>query len=106
MRQQSRSSVMSESSHDRVSPRTGALAAAILLAGVAVPAAAQNRPPVAPPAATYADVADLTEAAALVALVEVRDQAEVEPERAPGLAPGHARLYVEARTLALLSGRS
>jgi hypothetical protein len=27
------------------------------------------------------------------------------PERAPGLAPGHARLYLEARTEALLAGR-
>ncbi|HEY6814771.1 MAG TPA: hypothetical protein VI168_04450, partial [Croceibacterium sp.] len=44
--------------------------------------------------------------AAVVVLVEVRDQALVEPERAPGLAPGHARLYIEARTEALLAGRS
>jgi len=97
---------MSESSHDRALPRARALAAAILLACAAAPGAAQDRPVASPPGATYADLADLTEAAALVALVEVRDQAEVEPERAPGLAPGHARLYVEARTLALLAGRS
>ena len=43
-------------------------------------------PPVA--AATFADLAGLTEQADVVALVEVRDQAQVEPERAPGLAPG------------------
>ena len=97
---------MSESRHDRVFPRACALAAAILLAGGTVPGSAQDRSPAAPPAATYADIADLTEAASVVALVEVRDQAEVEPERAPGLAPGHARLYLEARTLALLAGRS
>jgi len=58
------------------------------------------------PAATYADLADLTGQADVVALVEVRDQAVVEPERAPGLAPGHARLYIEGRTQALLAGRS
>ena len=97
---------MSESRHDRLFRRTGALAAAILLAGIAAPGVAQNRAPAPVPVATYADLADLTEAAALVALVEVRDQAQVETERAPGLAPGHARLYVEARTLALLGGRS
>ena len=61
-------------------------------------------PPVA--AATFADLAGLTEQADVVALVEVRDQAQVEPERAPGLAPGHARLYIEARTQGLLAGRS
>jgi hypothetical protein len=66
------------------------------------PAAVQ----LAPPLATFADLAALTEQADVVALVEVRGQAVVKPERAPGLAPGHARLYVEARTQALLAGRS
>jgi len=97
---------MLESRHDRVSLPARVLFAAFLLAGAAAPVAAQNRPIPSVPAATYADLADLTEAAALVALVEVRDQAEVEPERAPGLAPGYARLYLEARTLALLGGRA
>jgi hypothetical protein len=67
-------------------------------------AAAELEPP--PPLATYADFAALAEQADVVALVEVRDQAEVEPERAPGLASGHARLYVEGRTRALLAGRA
>ena len=97
---------MFETRPDRAWPRACALAAAAVLAGFAVPGAAQNRAPPPAPAATFADLADLTEAAALVALVEVRDQAQVEPERAPGLAPGHARLYLEARTLALLAGRA
>lgn len=97
---------MSETRHDRAFMRTRALAAAILLAGVAMPGAAQDAAPSAAPAATYADLADLAEAAAIVALVEVRTQAQVEPARAPGLAPGRARLYVEARTEALLAGRS
>jgi hypothetical protein len=84
----------------------GSLAASLLLFGVA-PAQAQ-RPSVPPPApvATYADMADLAEAAAIVALVEVRRQTLVPPARAPGLAPGQARLYIEARTEALLAGRS
>lgn len=60
----------------------------------------------AAPLATFADFATYVEKAALVALVEVRDQAVVRPERAPGLAQGHARLYLEARTQALLAGQT
>ena len=97
---------MSESRHDRAFRRARTLAVALIFAGTTAASAAQNPPPPPVPAATYADLADLTEAAALVALVEVRNQAQVEPERASGLAPGHARLYLEARTLALLAGRS
>src|SRR6476620_10343563 len=96
---------MFKSRHDRPFRHTRALAAALVVASATAASAAQPAPAPAP-AATYADLADLTEAASLVALVEVRDQAQVEPERAPGLAPGHARLYLEARTLALLGGSS
>lgn len=87
-------------------PRWGALLLAAVTA--AAPAAAQlpERAIVAAPVATYADLADLADAASLVVLVTVRSQAVVKPERAPGLAPGHARLYVEARTEALLAGRT
>lgn len=53
---------------------------------------------------TYADVADLADPAELVIRAQVRKQVEVEAERAPGLQPGFARLYIEAKTLALLSG--
>jgi len=96
---------MAETRPRRAFARLGALAAGLLLA--AAPGAAQDRTPApALPTATYADFADLAESASVVALVEVRDQAEVEPERAPGLAPGYARLYIEARTEALLAGRS
>jgi hypothetical protein len=66
---------------------------------------ASSTPAPAAPPVTYADVASLADAAALIARVEIRDQAQVEPERAPGLAPGHARLYIEAATEALLYGR-
>jgi len=86
----------------RFRPWLAAVVLALPGAALAQPAA----PPPAPPAATYADLADLTGQADVVALVEVRDQAVVEPERAPGLAPGHARLYIEGRTQALLAGRS
>ena len=52
---------------------------------------------------TYADVAGLVEDATIVAVVEVRRQAEVDAARAPGLAAGHTRLYLEADTQALLA---
>lgn len=66
---------------------------------------AASTPATAAPPATYADVASLADAAGLIARVEIRDQAQVEAERAPGLQPGHARLYIEAKTEALLYGR-
>jgi len=96
-------------------PRRGAVAVLLALAASqATPGAAQAQrtapPPAAvapaPPLATFADFAALAERAAVVALVEVRDQTVVEPARAPGLAPGHARLYIEGRTQALLAGRA
>ncbi len=55
---------------------------------------------------TYADIADLVTTASTIAVVEVRRQATVERERAPGLAPSDARLFLEARTEVLLTGRS
>lgn len=56
------------------------------------------------PALTYADLVDLAQAAELVLRVEIRDQRNVPPNRAPGLAAGQARLYLQARTQALLAG--
>lgn len=55
---------------------------------------------------TYADLADLADAANLVLRVKIRRQAEVDTQRAPGLAPGYARLYLEADTIALMAGNS
>ena len=51
---------------------------------------------------TYADMAGLIEASGVIVRVRVADQATVEPERAPGLAPGKARLFIEAETEAVL----
>ena len=68
--------------------------------------------PAAPPAATagegptYADLASLADAADLVIRAQIRRQTTLAPERAPGLETGFARLYVEARTVALVAGRS
>ncbi len=53
---------------------------------------------------TYADLTDLAEAAPLVIRATVRQQITLKPERAPDLAAGYARLYIEARTAALISG--
>lgn len=63
-------------------------------------------PTVAADAPTYADLASLADGAPLAVRVKVKDQAMVPAERAPGLAAGHARLYIEARTLALLAGNA
>lgn len=76
------------------------LLAACATAGVAQPVVAEATAP----EISYADLADLTEAAAIIARAEIREQATVDAERAPGLAPGHARLYIEADTQALLKG--
>lgn len=53
---------------------------------------------------TFADLATLADGAPVVVRARIKDQALVPAERAPGLASGHARLYVEAQTLALLAG--
>lgn len=83
-------------------------AVALALTGLAAAncASAQQPPAVfaGQLAPTYADLVALAEAAPLVLRAEVQEQARLEPERAPGIAPGFARLYVEAETLSLLAG--
>jgi hypothetical protein len=101
--------IVSEIRQERIGRRIRALAAPLLLAAAVGAAHANAQEPAAAaeqPSATFADLAGLAEPASVVAVVEVRDQAMVEPERAPGLAPGHARLYLEAQTVALIAGRS
>jgi hypothetical protein len=55
---------------------------------------------------TYADLATLSDAAELVVRVQIRKVTALKPDRAPGVAPGFARLYVQANTVALIAGRS
>lgn len=81
-------------------PALAGLAAMLALA--AGPAQAQVA--FAGPAPTYADLADLADAAQLVIKARIAKQVKVEPERSVGVAPGHARLYIEAETLALVGG--
>ncbi|RJY10339.1 hypothetical protein D6201_10095 [Aurantiacibacter aquimixticola] len=54
-------------------------------------------------APTYADLVTFARAAPLVAIVTVDDQAVFPVERAPDLAPGRARLYLESLTRNLLT---
>lgn len=81
----------------------------ILVGSMALPqvAAAQNDKEIAQTVAeqlTYVDLADLSDASDLVIRAQIRRQITLEPERAPGLPAGFARLYIEARTLALITG--
>jgi hypothetical protein len=55
---------------------------------------------------TYADLVGLAEASTVVAEVTVKDQATVPAERAPGLAAGRARLYLQTQTQRVLKGPS
>lgn len=90
------------------------VSAVLAAAAIMVPAAqAQTSLPNSPApfsnpadAATYADLTMLAEKSQMVVRVEIRRQIEVERERSPGLAPGFVRLYIEARTLALVAGNS
>ncbi|MGA9581822.1 MAG: hypothetical protein WBR13_07625 [Allosphingosinicella sp.] len=73
--------------------------AAALIAFAAVPAESQAP---AAPAPTYADLADLALAAPVAAHVRIAKATAVKAERAPGLNPGMARFYVEARLVSLI----
>jgi len=80
--------------------RAGAAALGLFLA---VPAAAQQELPVANPL-TYVDLVELGMVSDVVLRAEIDDQATVSAERAPGLPPQKARLYLESVTQALLAG--
>lgn len=90
------------------------IVAALLLAGGAIGAGAV--PVAAQPLAasideisqmaTYADLTALSDRSEVVVRAQIRRQTALKPERAPGLAPGFARLFIEARTVAVISGRS
>ena len=76
---------------------------AVGLMGLASPLAAN---PVLSAQPTYADLATWAEQANMVIRATVKRQIEVPVERAPGLQPGHARLYIKAETSALISGNA
>ena len=60
--------------------------------------------PALPTQPTYVDLVELVRASPVVARVLVDKQITVPAERAPGVAPGFTRIYVEALTQALLGG--
>lgn len=76
---------------------------ALALASMAQP---QTPSDPAGPRLTYADIADLADASNLVIKARIRRQVVLDPARSTGLAPGFVRLFIEAETLALLSGSS
>jgi hypothetical protein len=89
----------------------GAILACTLLSGVSAPALAQSPTPAAAAAATpgiqglsYADLADLTFSAQLLAGVTIAKAERLKGELAPGLAAGSARFLVQANTGMLLRG--
>lgn len=83
---------------------SGILAIAVAMLA-ASPAVGDSRIAPAPlPIATYADLADLADGAALVIRAQPRKIAAVEPARARGLRPGWGRFYVEAKTETLIAG--
>ena len=53
---------------------------------------------------TYADLADLADAAPLVLRAKIRSATEVDPKRVANPRPGWARIYVEAVTESLIAG--
>jgi len=61
---------------------------------------------IAPATISYARAADLVTEVPAVATVRIRSAKALKPERAPGLAPGRARFYVEADTIGLIRGDS
>lgn len=79
------------------------LASAAGIAPVAMAQATSPQPVVQGP--TYADLADLADASSVVVAAQPKKVIRVKNERAPGLAPGFGRYYVEADTTALLFGR-
>jgi hypothetical protein len=94
---------------DRRMPSKGcwaiALAGSLLACAIPTAASAQN-PPASAPAPTYADLVGLAEDSSVIAEVAVKDQATVPAERAPGLAPGRARLYLQTQTQRVLKAPS
>ena len=89
-------------------PAAALAVCAVFPATFSVQASAQNpsQASVSGQRVSDADLIDLADYADLVLRAKVRRQSDVEPERAPGLRPGHARYYIEADTQNLIAGRT
>lgn len=82
---------------------------ALMFSAISASVQAADSPPresIAANPLSYADLADLTAPATVVVRAQVRKVAQIEPTRARGLRAGWARLYIEARTEAMLGGRT
>jgi hypothetical protein len=60
--------------------------------------------PVAASPYSYADIADLATAAPMTVHARIRSATALKPDRAPGLAAGQTRFYVEADVVGLIRG--
>jgi hypothetical protein len=87
-------------------PAIAAIAGALALALGGPPAARAQEAAQLLPQPTYADLADLADGANLVVKAKIRRQSALGPEQSPFLRPGWVRLYIEADTEALLSGKA
>jgi hypothetical protein len=72
-----------------------------LLAGI-LAAPAESQAPLPPPSLSYADLADLSLEAPVVAKVRIVRASRLKPAEAPGLLPGRTRFYVEAEVVSLI----
>lgn len=83
-----------------------ALAATCWAALAGAPQAAAQDTAQVLPEPTYADIADLADGANLVVKARIRKQSALDPARAPFVRAGWTRLYLEADTEALLTGKA
>jgi hypothetical protein len=83
-----------------------ALAGVALVPGAAHAQSVNSLPKTVVDGPTYSDLATLSDTSDLVIRVQIRRQTTLKPDRAPGLAAGFARLYIEANTLAVIAGRA
>lgn len=81
--------------------------AALVGLNAGIPAVSAMQAPVAATPASpysYADVADLATVAPMAIHARVASASVLKPERAPGVAAGHSRFYVEADVISLIRG--
>jgi len=87
-------------------PRPAAIAG-ILTLSLGIPSVSAMQAPTTPAATSpysYADVADLATAAPIALHARIYKATALKADRAPGVAAGHARFYVEADVVSLIRG--
>lgn len=83
-----------------------ALASLTALGAGITSVSAQPTPVATAPASpySYADIADLATAAPMAIQARIASASALKPDRAPGVAAGHSRFYVEADVVSLIRG--